>query len=211
MIFFSPVLINMALIVCCKELGRPFRLQGYDPCTYDNSVIYFNRPDVQQAMHANTTGIPYRWTGCNEQILGSWHDTAISVLPIYRELLAGGLRLWVYRYMELNFPNTKPLNYNQSKRCGRDTQLTMIIFSSSRIGSWVILGELIVWILQWGRGQCCTNNRHQIRLGCLEAPRCRPLVFLVQQTAGNKSSSCSPWLIVPHILRVLPIQHHKTT
>lgn len=72
--------------------------QGYDPCTYDNSLIYFNRPDVQKAMHANTTGIPYPWVGCSDQLIVNWKDSAATVLPIYRELLNAGLRLWVIRY-----------------------------------------------------------------------------------------------------------------
>lgn len=37
---------------------------GYDPCTENYAEKYYNRPDVQRAMHANTTGIPYRWTAC---------------------------------------------------------------------------------------------------------------------------------------------------
>ena len=95
---YFPEVINTVLILCCQVFSQPFRLQGYDPCTYDYSVIYFNRPDVQKAMHANTTGIPYPWTGCNIAMNVNWQDTAITVLPIYRELLAAGLRLWVYRY-----------------------------------------------------------------------------------------------------------------
>lgn len=76
-------------------LGR-FRREEYDPCTYDYSFIYFNRPDVQKAMHANTTGIPYPWVGCSDPLFLNWQDSATTVLPIYRELLEAGLRLWVF-------------------------------------------------------------------------------------------------------------------
>ena len=38
---------------------------GYDPCTENYAEIYFNRPDVQKALHANISGIiPHNWTGC---------------------------------------------------------------------------------------------------------------------------------------------------
>lgn len=37
---------------------------GYDPCSDDYTHAYLNRPDVQAALHANTTGIPYPWTQC---------------------------------------------------------------------------------------------------------------------------------------------------
>lgn len=40
------------------------RVSGYDPCTENYAEKYYNRPDVQKAMHANSTGIPYKWTAC---------------------------------------------------------------------------------------------------------------------------------------------------
>lgn len=40
------------------------RRSGYDPCTENYAEKYYNRQDVQRAMHANTTGIPYKWTAC---------------------------------------------------------------------------------------------------------------------------------------------------
>ncbi|CAN4082689.1 unnamed protein product [Withania somnifera] len=75
---------------------QPYKLSGYDPCTEKYAEIYYNRPDVQKAMHANTTGIPYKWTACSETLNRNWNDTDDSVLPIYRELIAAGLRIWVF-------------------------------------------------------------------------------------------------------------------
>lgn len=39
-------------------------VSGYDPCTENYAEKYYNRPDVQKALHANVTGIPYKWTAC---------------------------------------------------------------------------------------------------------------------------------------------------
>nr|GMD15355.1 serine carboxypeptidase-like 25 [Ipomoea batatas] len=76
---------------------RAFRpLSGYDPCTEKYAEIYYNRPDVQKAMHANTTRIPYKWTACSETLNRNWNDTDDSILPIYRELIAAGLRIWIF-------------------------------------------------------------------------------------------------------------------
>ncbi|XP_061365899.1 serine carboxypeptidase-like 25 isoform X2 [Gastrolobium bilobum] len=69
---------------------------GYDPCTEKYAEIYYNRPDVQKALHANTTGISYKWTACSEILNRNWNDTDVSVLPIYRELIAHGTRVWVF-------------------------------------------------------------------------------------------------------------------
>ncbi|GER49325.1 serine carboxypeptidase [Striga asiatica] len=73
------------------------KLSGYDPCTEKYAEIYYNRLDVQKALHANTSGrIPYKWTACSETLNRNWNDTESSILPIYRELIAAGLRIWVF-------------------------------------------------------------------------------------------------------------------
>eukprot|EP00249_Psilotum_nudum_P000929 c13136_g1_i1 orf=52-1518(+) len=68
----------------------------YDPCSENYAEIYFNRPDVQESLHANITGIPYKWTACSDILFNNWQDSAFSVLPIYKELMASGLKIWVY-------------------------------------------------------------------------------------------------------------------
>ncbi|KZV35532.1 Alpha/beta-Hydrolases superfamily protein [Dorcoceras hygrometricum] len=78
-----------------NTLLRP-RFSGYDPCSEKYAEKYYNRPDVQKALHANTTGIRYNWTACSDVLLRNWKDTDFSVLPIYRKLIAAGLRIWVY-------------------------------------------------------------------------------------------------------------------
>uniref|UniRef100_A0A0A9FQ71 Uncharacterized protein n=1 Tax=Arundo donax TaxID=35708 RepID=A0A0A9FQ71_ARUDO len=37
---------------------------GYDPCTEAYVTEYFNRGDVQRALHANRTGLPYPYSPC---------------------------------------------------------------------------------------------------------------------------------------------------
>jgi serine carboxypeptidase-like clade 2 len=72
------------------------RVSGYDPCTENYAEKYYNRPDVQKAMHANITGIPYKWTACSDPLIKYWKDSETSMLPIYKELMAAGLRIWVF-------------------------------------------------------------------------------------------------------------------
>ncbi|KAK8935540.1 Serine carboxypeptidase-like 34 [Platanthera zijinensis] len=68
---------------------------GYDPCVGTYTELYFNRPDVQEALHANVTKIGYNWTHCSD-VIQQWNDAPGSVLPIIRKLINGGLRVWVY-------------------------------------------------------------------------------------------------------------------
>lgn len=79
---------------------RPLtKLPPYDPCTAFYSTSYMNLPDVQKAMHANTSGfIEYPWQLCSMPIYDNWttYDPIVSMLPIYKELIGAGLKIWVF-------------------------------------------------------------------------------------------------------------------
>ncbi|XP_040379265.1 serine carboxypeptidase-like 35 [Oryza brachyantha] len=68
---------------------------GYDPCTEEYVGVYFNREDVQRALHANRTGLSYPYSPCSE-VISKWNDSPATVLPILKKLMGAGLRIWVY-------------------------------------------------------------------------------------------------------------------
>uniref|UniRef100_A0A5B7BVI0 Carboxypeptidase n=1 Tax=Davidia involucrata TaxID=16924 RepID=A0A5B7BVI0_DAVIN len=68
---------------------------GYDPCTEDYVEKYFNREDVQRALHANVTKLSYPYALCSD-VIRKWNDSPDTVLPIIQKLLNAGLRVWVY-------------------------------------------------------------------------------------------------------------------
>ncbi|KAJ0488208.1 putative carboxypeptidase D [Helianthus annuus] len=72
------------------------RVSGYDPCVERRAEKYYNRPEVQHAMHANYTRIPYKWTACSDDLLENWKDSQFSMLPTYKKLIAAGYRIWVF-------------------------------------------------------------------------------------------------------------------
>ncbi|XP_058097887.1 serine carboxypeptidase-like 34 isoform X2 [Magnolia sinica] len=51
--------------VVAKSDGWHRKPAGYDPCVDYHVEAYFNRRDVQEALHANVTKIPYAWTLCS--------------------------------------------------------------------------------------------------------------------------------------------------
>ncbi|CAI9118918.1 OLC1v1020545C1 [Oldenlandia corymbosa var. corymbosa] len=73
-------------------------LGGYDPCYSNCAEDYFNRVDVQTAFHANTRGSKstVKWATCSNSVFKEYNDTVPSVLPIYKKLIKGGLRIWIY-------------------------------------------------------------------------------------------------------------------
>ncbi|KAJ6907895.1 serine carboxypeptidase-like 35 isoform X1 [Populus alba x Populus x berolinensis] len=68
---------------------------GYDPCTEGYAEKFFNREDVQKALHANVTKLSYPYTTCSNAIR-KWNDSAETILPIIQKLLNAGLRIWIY-------------------------------------------------------------------------------------------------------------------
>ncbi|KAL5569288.1 hypothetical protein UlMin_025863 [Ulmus minor] len=74
----------------------PWMSRAYDPCTERHSKVYFNNPEVQQALHANITKLSYPWKTCSDIVGEYWADSPLSMLPIYRELIAAGLKIWVF-------------------------------------------------------------------------------------------------------------------
>ncbi|CAL5378749.1 unnamed protein product [Camellia sinensis] len=68
----------------------------YDPCESDYVNAYLNLPQVQEALHANRTKLPYTWQLCRL-------DSPSTMFPIYRRLIASGLRILIYSYGGIGF------------------------------------------------------------------------------------------------------------
>ncbi|KAK4378416.1 hypothetical protein RND71_000278 [Anisodus tanguticus] len=66
---------------------------GYDPCGEYYVRNYLNLPHVQKALHANLTNLPKPWDGCSNL---DWKDSPSSMFPIYRRLIASGLRILLF-------------------------------------------------------------------------------------------------------------------
>uniref|UniRef100_A0A9I9DTS0 Carboxypeptidase n=1 Tax=Cucumis melo TaxID=3656 RepID=A0A9I9DTS0_CUCME len=94
--FTSPTLLTATpRIFSMHELWHKLPL-GYDPCTEAYANKFFNREDVQRALHANVTKLSYPYTPCSG-VIQRWTDSPSSILPTIQKLLNAGLRIWVYR------------------------------------------------------------------------------------------------------------------
>ncbi|KAJ4887345.1 Serine carboxypeptidase-like 32 [Raphanus sativus] len=74
----------------------PRMMGGYDPCLDDYTRVFYNRADIQKALHASDGIHLKNWSICNDDIFNNWTDSKPSVLPIYKKLIAGGFRIWIY-------------------------------------------------------------------------------------------------------------------
>ncbi|XP_028105550.1 serine carboxypeptidase-like 40, partial [Camellia sinensis] len=68
---------------------------NFDPCSDHYVYAYLNRADVQEALHANVTKLSYDWEPCS-QVIRRWGDSPSTIIPLLQELMANGLRVWVF-------------------------------------------------------------------------------------------------------------------
>ncbi|KAE8671807.1 Serine carboxypeptidase-like 40, putative isoform 2 [Hibiscus syriacus] len=67
-------------------------INGFDPCSNHFISSYLNRADVQTALHAKVSA----WDICNLKMYRGWTDKATTILPIIKNLMANGIRIWLY-------------------------------------------------------------------------------------------------------------------
>lgn len=87
---------SMEVMFKASSKMMPRIMGGYDPCLDDYARSYYNRPDVQKALHVSDGHQLRNWSICNFTIFNNWADSKPSVLPIYKKLISAGLRIWVY-------------------------------------------------------------------------------------------------------------------
>ncbi|KAJ4724616.1 Carboxypeptidase [Melia azedarach] len=63
--------------------------EDYDPCSDYYVESYLNNAAVQSALHVKKT----QWSGCSGF---NWTDSPKTVLPVIKDLMANGIRVWIY-------------------------------------------------------------------------------------------------------------------
>jgi len=74
-------------------LEDPGQLQ-YEPCETDYMTTYYNRMDVQHALHARATN----WTMCSNATVYNASDLNNNMVPYYQYLINGGFNLHIMIY-----------------------------------------------------------------------------------------------------------------
>ncbi|KAK9275419.1 hypothetical protein L1049_022683 [Liquidambar formosana] len=125
---------------------------GYDPCIMNHATAYFNRPDVQEALHANLTKISYPWTLCSLKVNNAWTDFDFSILPIVRKLIDGGIRVWVFSGDTDGRVPVTSTRYTLNKLGLNITEDWTPWYNHREVGGWTITYEGLSFITVRGAG-----------------------------------------------------------
>ncbi|KAE8666571.1 Serine carboxypeptidase-like 44 [Hibiscus syriacus] len=69
---------------------------GVDVCMSFERRFYFNLPEVQMALHANRTKLPYPWSMCSGRLRYNDMDGGINILPILKKIIQNGIPVWIF-------------------------------------------------------------------------------------------------------------------
>ncbi|WVZ21500.1 hypothetical protein V8G54_008822 [Vigna mungo] len=69
---------------------------GVDVCMTYERAFYFNLPEVQKALHANRTNLPYHWSMCSGVLNYSETDPNIDILPVLKRIVQNHIPVWVF-------------------------------------------------------------------------------------------------------------------
>ncbi|CAK9162779.1 unnamed protein product, partial [Ilex paraguariensis] len=147
-----PMIRGIAPQLLSKIDGWHKKPTGFDPCASDYTEVYMNRPDVQEALHANVTKISYPWTHCSDNI-SFWEDAPASILPIIKKLIDGGLRIWVYSGDTDGRIPVTATRYTLRK-LGLNTvqEWSPWYTTNQQVGGWTIQYEGLVFVTVRGAG-----------------------------------------------------------
>lgn len=134
-----------------KYQGWYMKPAGYDPCTDQYAEIYFNRPDVQAALHTNSTKIGQNWTGCSDAFV-IWNDASFSTLPVIRKLVAGGIRVWVFSGDTDGVVPVTATRLTLNKLGLKTVQEWTPWYDHLQVGGWTIVYEGLTFVTIRGAG-----------------------------------------------------------
>ncbi|KAA3484645.1 serine carboxypeptidase II-3 [Gossypium australe] len=82
------------------------QVSAFHSCSKNYIHSYLNNPEVQQALHSNVSALPYPWQSCRHwptslsilygKVNRHWKDKTLTVLPIIKEVMDSGIRVWIY-------------------------------------------------------------------------------------------------------------------
>eukprot|EP01018_Ginkgo_biloba_P039223 Gb_22911 [translate_table: standard] len=130
-----------------KAMTHP--IDGIDICIDNEIETYFNLRRVQQALHANTSSLPYVWEACSRIVEYKFKDQLGNMIPVLAGLLRQGLRIWIFSGDQ---DSVVPLTgtRTQINKLARQMKLRTIVsyrawYANGQVGGWTQVYDRIVY------------------------------------------------------------------
>ncbi|CAK9309716.1 unnamed protein product [Citrullus colocynthis] len=118
---------------------------GVDVCMTLERKFYFNLPEVQKALHANRTKLPYRWSMCSPVISYNDTDGNINILPLLKRIIENRIPVWIFSGDQ---DSVVPLLGSRTlvRELAHDLKFKITV----PYGSWFHKGQVGGWAIEYG-------------------------------------------------------------
>ncbi|XP_073013911.1 serine carboxypeptidase-like 42 [Typha latifolia] len=119
---------------------------GVDVCMTYERRFYFNLPEVQQALHANRTNLPYSWSMCSEVLNYSNTDGNINILPLLKRIVNNKIPVWIFSGDQ---DSVVPLLGSRTlvRELAHDLKFGVTV----PYGAWFHKGQVGGWVTEYGK------------------------------------------------------------
>ncbi|KAJ0234746.1 hypothetical protein HA466_0271150 [Hirschfeldia incana] len=137
-----PTLVEQELRL--KKMGTKMSV-GVDVCMSYEEQLYLTLPEVQQALHANRTNLPYSWSMCSGLLNYSDTDGNMNILPILKRIVKRKVPVWVFSGDE---DSVIPLLGSRTlvKELAEDLNFNTTV----PYGAWFHKGQVGGWVIEYG-------------------------------------------------------------
>ncbi|KAK2376536.1 serine carboxypeptidase [Trifolium repens] len=118
---------------------------GVDVCMSYERRFYFNLPEVQKALHANRTNLPYPWSMCSGVLNYSDTDPNNNMLPILKRIVQNHIPVWVFSGDQ---DSVVPLLGSRTliRELAHDLKFKITV----PYGAWFHKGQVGGWVTEYG-------------------------------------------------------------
>ncbi|KAF8021511.1 hypothetical protein BT93_G1834 [Corymbia citriodora subsp. variegata] len=159
-----------------------------DPCLADSIISYLNNPQVQKAIHANTTKLPSVWQSCSGPLSYQGLNLGNDIIPLLSGLIKEHLPVLLYSGDQ---DSKVPLTQTRiiANMIARDLKFT----SMGKYAPWYDKMQVGGWTQSFGRSRKGENATHltfaTVRGAAHEVPYTSPSQALTLFKAFLKGSS----------------------
>ncbi|RZB69222.1 serine carboxypeptidase-like 42 isoform X1 [Glycine soja] len=116
-----------------------------DVCITLERRFYFNLPEVQKALHANRTNLPYSWSMCSHVLNYRDTDGNINILPILKRIVQNHIPVWVFSGDQ---DSVVPLLGSRTliRELAHELQFKITV----PYGAWFHKGQVGGWVTEYG-------------------------------------------------------------
>ncbi|KAL1198776.1 Serine carboxypeptidase-like 44 [Cardamine amara subsp. amara] len=127
-----------------KKMGTHMSF-GVDVCMSYEEQWYLTLPEVQKALHANRTQLPYTWSMCNSRLKYNDNDGNTNMLPFLKRIVQSNVPVWVFSGDE---DSVIPLL--GSRTLVRELAEDLNFKTTVPYRAWFHKGQVGGWVIEYG-------------------------------------------------------------